>query len=213
MHSKSKKLQARATSRAPSIKIGRQLHRLAMKAKSRKIHAVNGNYLDSRKANLLPVSMADVRILNRATPITKLVGVERHSPPSWLKTECIHHARIRIGQKVLRLGSFKSLEEAGCAYDRAARMLHGHTAQNNQSLGFISAEVARTAVCRKAARVAKGRVRQYQQKIALQRLKRFDAAKTPAAQLKAFKAFVSPKVMVALYAKTNAHSRGNAPRP
>jgi len=48
------KFHARATSRAPYIRKGRTLHRLASGVKNgkKRVRAINGNLLDARKANL-----------------------------------------------------------------------------------------------------------------------------------------------------------------
>src|SRR5262249_49991897 len=54
MHGRSRLLRARATTSAPGIRVGQSLHHLVTrlrKAKKRRVHAVNGSYLDARRAN------------------------------------------------------------------------------------------------------------------------------------------------------------------
>ena len=183
-----RKLHARAACRALRIKKGRKLHRLALKVKSkRRARAINGNLLDCRRANLQSLTNSDIRILNRSKPVRKLVGVHHAVPPRWLKTDCHYHASITVAGEKVHLGSWRTLEEAGGAFDAAAQHLYGRKATTNRSLGFISATVARTKVCRKAARAAKRKVKEHRQKIALEKLKAFEAAKTQGERLAIFK--------------------------
>jgi hypothetical protein len=185
---KRSKLHARAACRALRIKKGRKLHRLAQKVKSkRRARAINGNLLDCRRANLQSLTNSDIRILNRSKPVRKLVGVHHAVPPRWLKTDCHYHASITVAGEKVHLGSWRTLEEAGGAFDAAAQHLYGRKATTNRSLGFISATVTRTKVCRKAARAAKRKVKEHRQKIALEMLKAFEAAKTQGERLAIFK--------------------------
>lgn len=105
------KLHARAASRAPGIKKGRLLHRLALKMryKKRKVRAISGNLLDVRSSNLQTCTASDIRILNRAAPVTRLVGVHHAVPPKWLKTDCVYHSSISVAGNKLHLGSFRTL--------------------------------------------------------------------------------------------------------
>lgn len=182
----SKKLQARATSNAPGIKKGRLLHRLASRARTRKVRAVNGNPLDARKSNLQSLTKSDVVILNRSPSIKRLIGVRYAAPPRWLKTECTFHSSISIDGKKLHLGSFKTLEEAGAAYDAAAIRLYGGKVTTNRSLGFISEKVRMTKVCRQAARSARARVAEHRAKVTAAKLQVFMAAKTDEERRAAF---------------------------
>jgi hypothetical protein len=185
---KGSKLQARAASRAPGIKKGRTLHRLALKVKSkRRVRAINGNLLDVRRRNLQSVSQSDIVILNRAEPVRKLVGVHHAVPPAWLKTESHYHASINVDGEKVHLGSWRTLEEAGSAFDAAAQHLHGRNATTNRSLGFITSRVAGTRVCRKAARAARRKVKEHRQKIAMEKLKAFEAATTEEERLAIFR--------------------------
>ena len=164
VHSKSKLLRARASASAPGIKIGTQLHQLAMRVrrKGRRVWATNRNYLDCRTANLQSLTFADVRILTSSRPSTKAVGVTRPVPPRWFKTQ--HrpfHATIWTGGKRLDLGWHATLEEAQAAYDVAGIKIRGKDATTNQSLGLLTTEVAKTKPCRRAARAAREVIRAF----------------------------------------------------
>jgi hypothetical protein len=142
------------------------------------VRALDGNLLNARRENLQSLRRGDVRILSKTRPATKLVGVRYHVFPRWLKSECHWQASIRHNKKLIYLGSFKTAEEAACAFDKAARYLYGETAVTNQSLGLISAAVARTKVCRLAARVAKEKVDAHKEKIALKKYRVWKANPT-----------------------------------
>jgi hypothetical protein len=130
-----------------------------------------------------------------------LVGVHHAVPPKWLKTDCHYHASISVDGDKVHLGSWRTLEEAGCGFDAAAQHLHGKNATTNRFLEFISARVARTKVCRKAARAARRKIKEHRQKIALEKLKAFEAAKTHEERLAIFKGMgTAPKVSVMTYA-------------
>lgn len=200
---KPSKLHARATSRAPYIRKNRTLHRLASTVKNEKkrVRAINGNLLDARKANLQIISHSDQAIMNRAEPVTKLVGVHYAVPPLWLKTECHYHSSISIDAKKLHLGSFKTLEEAGAAFDAATIKVNGGTATTNQSLGFISTRVAKTKACRRAAKAARNRVREHQSKALVAKIEALKNATTPQEKAAIFRSMSSvPSARVATYA-------------
>jgi hypothetical protein len=196
------KLHARAASRAPRIKKGKLLHRLALGTREpkRKVRALNRNLLDCRRSNLQSVTQSDVRIFARADPVRKLVGVEYHVPPSWLKTDRHYAASIRVDGVKVGLGSWKTLEEAGCAFDAAARRVHGADATTNQSLGFVSAKVAGTKLCRRAAKLARRRVKEHKGKVAMEKLQAFQAATTQEERRAILQSMVSPSVRVASFA-------------
>jgi hypothetical protein len=154
------------------------LHRLVMRAgKDRRVRALDGNLLNATRTNLQLCSRSDVAILNRRAEPTKLVGVSYQVPPKWLKTSKHWSASLKIDGVKLHLGNWKSANEAGCAFDRAARYLYGKNAVTNQSLGLISAKVAATKTCRTAGRLARNRVREHQAKISMERLPAFLNAK------------------------------------
>jgi hypothetical protein len=166
-------LQARASTRAPGIKKGRALHRLALKVrdKKRSVRSLNGNLLDCRHANLQTLTRSDLAILSRREPMRELVGVQYDVPPKWLRTNCYHHASVKIDGVKVHLGSFPSKEEGACAVDAALRRLYGPDATCNEKLGLIPAKAARTKLCRRAAKVARRKVREHQQKVALEKTK------------------------------------------
>ena len=182
----SNQLQARATSCAPGVKKGRLLHTLATKARTRKVRAVNHNLLDARKSNLQLLTRSDVVVLNRSPSIKRLIGVREAAPPHWLKTECRFHSSISIDGQKLHLGSFKTLFEAGAAYDSAAIRLYGGKVTTNRSLGFLSESVRKTKVCRQAARTARRRVDEHREKATAVKLQALMAAKTDEERRAAF---------------------------
>jgi hypothetical protein len=184
---RSQRLHARATLNAPGIRKGQSLHRLVMRvAKDRRVRALDGNLLNATSANLQSCTRSDVAILNRRGEPNKLVGVTHHVPPKWLRTQKHWSASIKVDGVKVHLGYFKSANEAGCAFDRAARYLYGRNAVTNQSLGLISAKVAATKTCRTAGRLARDRVRQFQEKATIERLPALLSTKPTCASFAAF---------------------------
>jgi hypothetical protein len=188
-HAKSKPLRARAGTSAPGIKIGRQIHQLVMRVrrKGRRVWALNRNYLDARGANLRSMSFADTRILSTVRPSTQAVGVTRPPQPSFFKTLLRpYQMRIKVAGKDLSLW-FTTLESAQAAYDAAAIKVHGPTAITNQSLGLLSTDVARTKLCRNAAKTARRLVREHWSGELLKRYEAMKNAKTHAEKVAIFK--------------------------
>ena len=174
----SKRLQARANSSAPGIPRKALLHRLVTKAAPhRRVRAIDGNLLNATHENLQTCSRSDSAVLARRGEPTKLVGVTYQQPPRWLKTEKRWSAKIKVDGIAVHLGSWKSANEAGCAFDRAARVLYGKNAVTNQSLGLITRQVAMTKVCRIASRQARNRVREHKEKVFQERLPAYLASK------------------------------------
>jgi hypothetical protein len=171
------KLRARAVSKAPGIRPGRSLHRLVLRLKNpnRYARALDDNLLNATRANLQVVSKSDLAILNRASPANKVVGVRRSSMPKWLRSNKEHRATIRYNGVVLHLGNYRTVEEAGCAFDAAARRLYGKDAVTNRSLGLILEKAALTSAYRKSARHARRKVDEHKGKIALEKLAAFRA--------------------------------------
>jgi hypothetical protein len=180
MRKGSTQLVARACSNAPACKKGSLLHRKVFKrlARDRRVRAFNANLLDARKSNLQTVSRSDIVRFNTARPAGKLIGVEYAVGPKWLKTECFWHVRLTIKGKSRRIGSFRSREEAACAHDAASCRLYGPNAVTNRSLNLISENVARTKVCRRAAKLARRKVAKIQDEAATARREAFDANPT-----------------------------------
>jgi hypothetical protein len=116
-----------------------------------------------------------------------------------LKTQCHYHASISIGGEKVHLGSFRSPEEGMAAFDAAAIKLHGAGTTTNVTLGLLSAKVARTRVCRKAARHARNKVREHQLKVMLAKMEALEAASTTKEKAAIFWSMVSPSVQVASY--------------
>jgi hypothetical protein len=185
VHSKSKVLRARATSAAPGINRGRQLHQLVLRVgKGRRVWALNRNYLDARRGNLKSTSFADTRILSSARPSTKAIGVSKPPQPKFFKTLLRpYHARIRVAGKNLGLSWWGTLEEAQCAYDGAATMVHGPTATTNLSLGLISPDVAKTKACRIATKVGRRVVHEHRSGELEKRREALKSAKTYAEKM------------------------------
>lgn len=108
-----------------------------------------------------------------------------------------------LGEKV-HLGSLKTLEEAASAWDAATIKINGPNATTNNSLGFISAKVAKTKVCRNAAKQARNRVKEHQLKVMMQKLKAMEAASTPEKRRAIFVSLVAaPRVRVTTYVPTS----------
>ena len=178
----SDKLQARASTSAPRVKKGALLHRRVFKSlrRDRRVRAIDGNLLNAAKSNLQVLSLSDVAILNRACPADKVVGVQHAVPPRWLKTTAFYSARIKFKGRYVHLGSFRTLEEAACCFDGAARRLHGKDAIMNRTLGLVPEKVCRTRVCRKAARVGKNKIAKLLEKGMRDRYRAFQAEPTMA---------------------------------
>lgn len=88
----------------------------------------NGDGLDNRRDNLRPAT--DVQN-NRNQ--TKTQGKSRYKGVSWIRRSKSRpwHAKIRVDYKSQHLGYFATEEEAGRAYDAAARRLFGEFAAVN----------------------------------------------------------------------------------
>ena len=86
---------------------------------------VNGNSLDNRRSNLRPCTAAQNQC-NRtraANNLSGFKGVDRFQD-KW-------RAKIALNAKTYHLGLYSSPIEAACAYDGAARVLHGRFARTN----------------------------------------------------------------------------------
>jgi hypothetical protein len=114
------------------------------------------------------------------------VGVTYQVPPRWLKTDKAWSASIKVDGAKVHLGSWKSANEAGCAFDRAARFLHGQKAVTNQSQGLITRQVAMTKVCQIASRQARNRVREHKKKVLFEKLPSYLASKPTLQSMAAF---------------------------
>jgi hypothetical protein len=178
----SDKLQARASTSAPRVNKGQLLHRRVFKSlrRDRRVRAIDGNLLHATKTNLQVVSLSDLAILNRACPADKVVGVQHAIPPRWLKTPCHYHARIRFRGRYVHLGSFRTLEEAACCFDGAARRLYGPDAISNRSLGLVAEKTFWTKVCRRAYRVGKHKIAKLLERGMLEKARAFQAEPTMA---------------------------------
>ena len=178
----SDKLQARASTSAPRVQKGALLHRKVFRnlRRDRRVRAIDGNLLNATKTNLQVLSHSDVAILNRACPADKVVGVQHAVPPRWMKTPCHYHVRIRFKGRYVHLGSFRTLKEAACCFDGAARRLYGPEAITNRSLGLVSEKTFWTKVCRRAYRVGKHKIAKLLEEALIARVKAFDAEPTMA---------------------------------
>jgi hypothetical protein len=189
MHRKSRVLRARVTTRGvPGAKFGGQLHQLVKGAwKGKRLWAINRNNLDCRRDNLRFVSHADAIILSTSRPSTQAVGVSRPTQPAFFKTLLRpFQMRIRVSGKDLSLW-FTTLETAQAAYDAAAIKVHGPAAITNQVLGLLNADVARTKLCRSAAKMARRLVREHWSGELLKRYEAMRNAKTHAEKVAIFK--------------------------
>ena len=136
------------------------------------------------------MSFADTRILTASRPSTQAVGVSRPPQPQFFKEALLRPFQMRI--KVAGTGLslwFTTLEAAQAAYDAAAIKVHGPAATTNQSLGLLSADVARTKMCRNAAKMARKLVSEHWSGKLLKRLEALKSAKTYAEKAAIFRDF------------------------
>jgi hypothetical protein len=125
------------------------------------------------------MSFADTRILSSARPSTKAIGVTRPPQPKFFKTLLRpYQARIRVAGKDLCLSWWATLEEAQCAYDGAALMVHGKTATTNFSLGLIGPEVAKTKPCHIATKVGRRVIHEHRSGELAKRYEELKSART-----------------------------------
>jgi hypothetical protein len=99
------------------------MHNVIMGVKG--IDHANGNGLDNRRSNLRPFTGAQNH-WNSGISRTNWSG---HKGVGWNKAEGKWRARIQANGKRLFLGYFDTAEDAGHAYDAAARELHGEFAR------------------------------------------------------------------------------------
>jgi len=104
------------------------MHRLLLGITGRSNHVdhKNGNGLDNRRKNLRPCSITENNI-NRGAYKNNRVGLKGVNPFKNGK----FGARITIGGKLSHLGTFNTAEDAGKAYDKAAKIYHGEFANLN----------------------------------------------------------------------------------
>lgn len=104
-----------------------QMHRLIMDASDDVIvDHINGDGLDNRRCNLRLVTQSQNQWNRRSASgsSSSYVGVSHRGNGRW-------RAAITKNNKCVWLGTFGSEEEAACAYDVAARKMHGEFARLN----------------------------------------------------------------------------------
>ncbi len=89
---------------------------------------LNHNGLDNRKANLRLATHTQ-NVWHRRK--FKSPSRSKYKGLTWRKKEKSWHVRITVNGSRLFIGSFKDEVEAACAYDRAAKILHGQFATLN----------------------------------------------------------------------------------
>lgn len=87
---------------------------------------INGNGLDNRRCNLRSTSRAQ----NSVNTGIKKNNTSGYKGVDWSKTRKKWRARIRVNGERVGLGYYDSPEEAGAAYDEAARIYHGEFARD-----------------------------------------------------------------------------------
>ncbi len=104
------------------------MHRLILRVTGSKNHVdhKNGNGLDNRRENLRVCTITENNI-NRGAYKNNRVGLKGVNPFKNGK----FGARITIGGKLSYLGIFNTAEDAGKAYDKAAKIYHGEFANLN----------------------------------------------------------------------------------
>lgn len=107
---------------------GTYMHRVILNpGNGVQVDHINGNRLDNRRCNLRIATGSQ----NRSN-----IGPTRFSKTG-VKGVCFrvergsYEAKIGLGRKRIHLGTFKTLEEASMAYNKAAMELHGEFARLN----------------------------------------------------------------------------------
>jgi hypothetical protein len=87
---------------------------------------INGNGLDNRRCNLRNTSRAQ----NSLNTGVKKNNTSGYKGVDWSKTRKKWRARIRVNGERIGLGYYGSPEEAGAAYNEAAKIYHGEFARD-----------------------------------------------------------------------------------
>ena len=110
-----------------------RMHRFIMKPKTGDyVDHINGNRLDNRRENLR-IATNRQNAMNSKMHSNNKIGVKG---VSLHRASGLFHARIRQDGIRKSLGYFKTAEEAGLAYDKAATMLFGEFALTNEMIRF-----------------------------------------------------------------------------
>ena len=106
------------------------LHRLILNPSTdMQIDHINKNKLDNRRCNLRVCTNSENQ-MNRGKTRANTVGVKGvYRARGSIKK--IYRAQIKANKKTYYLGSFEKPDEAGAAYKKAAKQLHGEFARVN----------------------------------------------------------------------------------
>lgn len=102
------------------------MHRLIMGFPQSYIDHINGNSLDNRRCNLR-LCTASQNQMNQRTGR----GVSGYKGVSWKKQCSRWMVGIKVGEKNLYLGVYKTKEEAALVYNEAAKKYYGEFARLN----------------------------------------------------------------------------------
>jgi len=108
------------------------LHRVVMSPpQNMQVDHANKNTLDNRRFNLRICSVSQNQ-MNRGKPRSNTTGRKGVSKDKRRQRKS-YRARITANKKTFNLGYFEELDEAGVAYEKAAKRHHGKFARTNDA--------------------------------------------------------------------------------
>ncbi len=108
-----------------------EMHNEIMRSPKRTIDHWNGNGIDNRRCNLRRVPQKYFHSVNQFNKKRQKNNISGFIGVSFRKNRGTWVARIQMFNRTLRIGSFKTSEEAARARDEAAKRYHGDFAKLN----------------------------------------------------------------------------------